>query len=318
MKTKDSKSVGGNQVVADAMIFENPEFGKIRTLTDANGEPLFCGKDVCDALEYKKSDVAVRQHVNTLDVTKRYVYFQRKLKDGTLGQKRLIQMLFVNESGFYSLVFGSKQEAAKRFTHWVTSEVLPQIRKHGYYAIQQQMQQQRLDLSLKQKLIGEQDVEIRRLNGVVDSQMVRLQRSAENLLSMEDQVDRLLPKVLYADNVLDSVDCYTTTQIAKEMGCTAQELNRALCALHVQYYQSGQYMLYAQYAHMGLAKSRTRYKAVMEPRCQNAVQMAAGEEPMPKVGRVYTHTYLVWTERGRKFIHDLAHRVLRLAEEYSA
>lgn len=335
MKTKDSKSVGGNQVAANAMIFENPEFGKIRTLTDEKGEPLFCGKDVCDALGYKRANSAVRQHVNIHDAVKHSIRVATGQKaDGTPAMK-CIQMLFVNESGFYSLVFGSKQEAAKRFTHWVTSEVLPQIRKHGYYAIrkemEQQMQQQmelkdkligeknklicekdkhigeqRLDLSLKQKLIGEQDVEIRRLNGVVDSQMVRLQRSAENLLSMEDQVDRLLPKALYADNVLDSVNCYTTTQIAKELGCTAQELNRALCALGIQYYQSGQYMLYAQYAHMGLAKSRTRYKAVMEPRCLNAVQMVAGEEPMPKVGRVYTHTFLVWTERGRKFIHDLA------------
>ena len=69
---------------------------------------------------------------------------------------------------------------------------------------------------------------------------------------------RMLPKELYVDNVLDSISCYTTTQIAKELGITAQELNHSLCTCHIQYYQSGQYMLYAEYAHMGLAKSRTK------------------------------------------------------------
>ena len=85
--------------------------------------------------------------------------------------------------------------------------------------------------------------------------------------------------------------CFTTTQIAKELGITAQELNRSLCALHIQYYQSGQYLLYTDYAHMGLAKSRTRYSAFLDPKA-----MADTE----KMGRAYAHTYLVWTERGRK------------------
>ena len=118
----------------------------------------------------------------------------------------------------------------------------------------------------------------------------------------------LLPKALYSDNVLDSVSCFTTTQIAKELGITAQELNRSLCALHIQYYQSGQYLLYADYAHMGLAKSRTRYSAFLDPKSDGRQE---------KMGRAYTHTYLVWTERGRKFIHDLAQRYLELCEVYS-
>ena len=345
----------GNQVAATAMVFENPEFGKIRTLTDEKGEPLFCGKDVCDVLGYKKPDIAVRQHVNILDVAKRYIKVSGSLrKDGTRSERRQ-QMLFVTESGFYSLVMGSQLEAAERFKLWVTSEVLPQIRKTGGYLpvlegesdeetirraeriLRSTLEQKEklleqkealilkmnldiknmgVQIEQKQKLIGEQTTEIHRLNGVVDDQMVRLQKSAENLLSMEEYVDRIQPKALYTDNVLDSVSCYTTTQIAKELGCTAQELNRSLCAMHIQYYQSGQYMLYADYAHMGLAKSRTHFKAVMEPRHRNAVQMVAGDEQMCKVGRVYTHTYLVWTERGRKFIHDLAHRMWKLAEEY--
>ena len=120
-------------------------------------------------------------------------------------------------------------------------------------------------------------------------------------------MDGLLPKAIYSDNVLDSVSCFTTTQVAKELGITAQELNRSLCALHVQYYQSGQYLLYAEYAHMGLAKSRTRYQAFLDPNCDGRKE---------KMGKAATHTYLVWTEKGRKFIHDLAHRYWELAEMY--
>ena len=162
-------------------------------------------------------------------------------------------------------------------------------------------------LEQQKKLIGEQDEEIRRLNGVVDEQVVNIARKGENIIHLEHQVDGLMPKAIYSDNVLDSVSCFTTTQVAKELGVTAQELNRSLCALHIQYYQSGQYMLYAEYAHMGLAKSRTRYNAFLDPNCDGRKE---------KMGKAVTHTYLVWTEKGRKFIHDLAHRFWELAELY--
>ena len=169
------------------------------------------------------------------------------------------------------------------------------------------LHQQKVQMGLDKKLIGEQDEEIRRLNGVVDEQVVNIAQKGENIIRLEHQVDGLLPKAIYSDNVLDSVSCYTTTQVAKELGITAQELNRSLCALHIQYYQSGQYLLYAEYAHMGLAKSRTRYNAFLDPNCDGRRE---------KMGKAVTHTYLVWTEKGRKFIHDLAHRFLELAEMF--
>lgn len=287
-------------MAADVVVFENPEFGKVRTLTDKQGEPWFCGKDLCDVLGYKRPDHAVNQHVDEFDVLKQDIKLSGRFrKDGTRTE-RLQQVMFVNESGFYALLFGSKLPAARMFKRWVTAEVLPQIRKNGCYQLQQ-------DLEMKEKLIGEQDVEIRRLNDVVGDQVVRLVKGSENILTLERQVDDLLPKALYSDNVLDSISCYTTTQVAKELGITAQELNRSLCALHIQYYQSGQYMLYAEYAHKGLAKSRTHFKSYMAP---------ASDGRSEKVGRVNTHTYLVWTEKGRKFIHDLAHRFWELAELY--
>mgnify|MGYP002677194561 FL=1 len=334
-----AQSSKNKKKAAPVCVFENPEFGMVRMATDEKGEPWFCAKDLCDALGYKRADLAVKQHVNPHDAAKRCVWVEvGKKKDGTPA-KRLTQMIFVNESGFYALVLGSKLPSALMFKDWVTSVVLPQIRKTGGYIpvnegeseeemirnaeqilratlkekealLEKQkelLHDQEVQMGLDKKLIGEQDEEIHRLNEEVNDQMVRMAIQGQNVVALERQVDGLLPKAMYSDNVLDSVSCFTTTQVAKELGITAQELNRSLCSLHVQYYQSGQYMLYAEYAHMGLAKSRTKYRAFMAP---------AGDGTKRKVGKVVTSTYLVWTEKGRKFIHDLVKRYWELAEMY--
>ena len=352
-KVADKKEANKKQA-AQVAVFENPEFGMVRTATDEKGEPWFCAKDLCDVLGYKRADLAVKQHVRSSDAAKRCVARIAKNRYGECnGKMQVVQMIFVNESGFYALVLGSKLATAVKFKDWVTSVVLPQIRKTGGYIpvkegeseeetirnaeeilratlkkkeelLEQQkkllgesriqlaksrtqLEKNKVMLALQKKLIGEQDEEIRRLNGVVDEQVVNIARKGENIIHLEHQVDGLMPKAIYSDNVLDSVSCFTTTQVAKELGVTAQELNRSLCALHIQYYQSGQYMLYAEYAHMGLAKSRTRYNAFLDPKCDGRKE---------KMGKAVTHTYLVWTEKGRKFIHDLAHRFWELAELY--
>ena len=329
-----AQSSKNKKVAAQVAVFENPEFGMVRTATDEKGEPWFCAKDLCDALGYKRATDAVRQHVRSSDTAKYRIARTVKNRFGVSeGKVQNVQMNFVNESGFYALVLGSKLASALKFKDWVTSVVLPQIRKTGGYIpvhegeseeemilratlkekemlLEQQkklLHQQEVQLGLDKKLIGEQDVEIRRLNGVLDEQTRWASIQGENVINLEKQVDGLLPKAIYSDNVLDSVSCFTTTQVAKELGITAQELNRSLCALHIQYYQSGQYLLYAEYAHMGLAKSRTRYNAFLDPNCDGRKE---------KMGKAATHTYLVWTEKGRKFIHDLAHRYWELAEMY--
>ena len=376
-KAEGSKAAGSakcgaqssnNKKAAPVCVFENPEFGMVRTATDEKGEPWFCAKDLCDALGYKRADLAVKQHVKSSDAAKRCVTRIVKNRYGVCeGKLKNVQMIFVNESGFYALVLGSKLPSALMFKDWVTSVVLPQIRKTGGYIpvnegeseeemirnaeqilratlkekevllekqkelLDEQKAQldgqkawisvlderlakqktvlhdQEVQMGLDKKLIGEQDEEIHRLNEEVNDQMVRMAIQGQNVVALERQVDGLLPKAMYSDNVLDSVSCFTTTQVAKELGITAQELNRSLCSLHVQYYQSGQYMLYAEYAHMGLAKSRTKYRAFMAP---------AGDGTKRKVGRVVTSTYLVWTEKGRKFVHDLVKRFWELAEMY--
>ena len=102
-------------------IFENKEFGAIRTMSDQQGNPLFCGKDVAEALGYNNGRDAIRKHVDEGDVTKR----------DTPTTSGIQLMLFINESGLYSLILSSKLESARRFKHWVTSEALPSIRKQG-------------------------------------------------------------------------------------------------------------------------------------------------------------------------------------------
>lgn len=103
-------------------IFNSQEFGNVRTVT-IDGEPWFAGRDVAAALGYKDTADALKKHVADEDK------LTRCFADS--GQNR--QMYIINESGLYALIFGSKLESAKRFKHWVTSEVLPAIRKTGGY-----------------------------------------------------------------------------------------------------------------------------------------------------------------------------------------
>lgn len=109
--------------MSNLQIFENEEFGEIRTATIDN-EPWFVGKDVAEALGYLKARNAISAHVS--DEDKKDAPIQ-----GTQGGTQ--NMTIINESGLYALIFGSKLESAKRFKRWVTSEVLPSIRKTGSY-----------------------------------------------------------------------------------------------------------------------------------------------------------------------------------------
>jgi prophage antirepressor-like protein len=108
-------------------IFQNPEFGAIRTMSDERGEPLFCAKDVAVALGYKKPENAIAVHVEDEDKTSTLI-------QGS-GSNYKSKTTFINESGLYALILSSKLESARRFKHWVTAEVLPAIRKQGGYMV---------------------------------------------------------------------------------------------------------------------------------------------------------------------------------------
>lgn len=119
----------------DIKIFNHPVFGQVRVIDDnASGELLFCANDVTHALEYANGRKAVADHVDSRDILKRDIgVVTGKKADGTDAYQTVITT-FINESGVYSLIFSSKQERAKEFKHWVTSEVLPSIRKTGQYS----------------------------------------------------------------------------------------------------------------------------------------------------------------------------------------
>ena len=237
-------------------IFENKEFGRIRTC-NVNGETYFVGKDIALALGYKNTKDALNRHVDQED----------KLGSGftTSGQNR--EMTVINESGLYALILSSKLDSAKRFKHWVTSEVLPAIRRQGGYMVV------RPDES----------------NEVILARALQIMQAT--LARRDELIARLQPRADYADEVLDSISCFTVTQIGKELNMTGHDLNRILCEMRIQYVQSGQYLLYADYARQGYAKNRT-----FEYHSSN--------------GDLKTRTYLVWTERGRDFIHRLLNKSL--------
>ena len=238
-------------------IFQNQEFGAIRTMSNEQGEALFCAKDVAEALGYRRSNDAVRVHVEPEDAVKR--------STPTTSGNQL--MTYINESGLYALILSSKLESARRFKHWVTSEVLPSIRKQGGYIVARPEESDEVILARA------------------------LQIMQATLLRRDEQIALLKPRAEYADHVLDSISCFTVPQIGKELGMTGHDLNMLLCSHKIQYVQSGQYLLYADYARQGLAKNRNF------------------EYHTPD-GELRTRTYLVWTERGRDFIHRLVDKEL--------
>ena len=164
-------------------VFTKDEFGAIRTV-QLNNETYFVGKDVAEALGYKNTRDALVAHVAEED--KNTV----AISDGNRGNPN---QTVINESGLYALIFGSKLESAKRFKHWVTSEILPSIRKHGMYAVDD--------------LINDPDLAIKAFTAL------REERNKNKLL-MED-VKRMKPKEEFFDAVADSKDAIEIGKVAK-------------------------------------------------------------------------------------------------------
>ena len=242
-------------------IFKHEQFGEIRTMVDEKGEPWFVGKDVAEKLGYSNTRDSLKKHVDEDDKTTVAIC--------DTGSNYKSQAVIINESGLYSLILASKLPQAKAFKRWVTAEVLPQIRKTGGY------------IPLKDKDGRElTDLEI------MCRAMEIMQKSIEQ---KEQLIADLQPKADYVDEVLDSVDCLTMTQVAKGLGMTVHDLTTRLLQDGVIYLQSGQYMLYAPFARRGLAATRTHTHHDL-------------------FGTVHTRTYLVWTEKGKKFIHELINK----------
>ena len=163
-------------------IFKNEEFGEIRTVTIDN-EPWFVGKDVAVALGYKNTADAIGKHVDTDDKLTSQITIAGQRRDVTV----------INESGLYSLILVSKLESAKKFKHWVTSEVLPSIRKHGMYAVDD--------------LLNDPDMAIKAFTALKEER-------EKNRLLQED-VKRMKPKEIFADAVSTSHTSILIGDLAK-------------------------------------------------------------------------------------------------------
>ena len=177
----------------------------VRTVEIEN-EPYFVGKDIAEILGYARADNAIRNHVDSEDkLTHQF---------SASGQNR--NMIIINESGLYSLIFdASKQsknekirETARKFKRWVTSDVLPAIRKHGIYA-----------------------------------------KEKEQNLLLQQEIGELKPKADYVDEILKSTGTLATTQIAADYGISAQKLNKLLHEARLQRKVNKQWVLYSE--HMG-------------------------------------------------------------------
>ena len=194
-------------------IFKNEEFGQIRTCT-MNGETYFVGKDVALALGYK----------NTMDALMRHVDEEDKQTSGfTMGSHRY-SMTVVNESGLYSLILSSKLDSARRFKRWVTSEILPAIRKNGHYELEQRT------------------------------------RKLENRNTLLEEISaQQKPLTDYARHILSSTQTVTITQIAQDYGFTAVRFNELLKHLHIQHKVGGQWILYAPHIGKGYVQSFSSY-----------------------------------------------------------
>lgn len=247
--------------MSELQIFKNAEFGSIRTL-QINGEPYFVGKDVAEILGYSNSRKALADHVDEED--------KGVTKCDTLGGTQ--GMTVINESGLYSLILGSKLPTARRFKRWVTSEVLPTIRRHGVYAVDEVLANPDMLIEALLQLKAEREIN---------------QALKETVAVQNQQIVEMKPKASYYDVVLNCKDLVAISVIAKDYGWSANRMNQYLHQKGVQYKQGNKiWLLYQKYAEMGYTNTKTHSYPGNDGTMHTAV-----------------HTY--WTQQGRLFIYEL-------------
>lgn len=247
----------------DLQIFKNSKFGEIRT-KNINNEAYICLADVCKILELGQVS-RVKSRLNRDGVT------ISKVID-SLGREQ--QATFVNESNLYKVIFQSRKPEAEAFTEWVTSEVLPSIRKNGAYLTEQKIEE----------VLSNPDTIIK-----LATDLKRERQEKENLKLQVTQnkqiIGELKPKADYTDKILKSKSTVTVTAIAKDYGMSAIEFNKKLHELNIQYKQSGQWFLYEKYQRCGYTHSKTtEYKR--------------------NDGSIGSKLNTEWTQKGRLFLYE--------------
>lgn len=250
----------------DLQIFKNEEFGEIRTLEIGN-EPYFVGKDIAETLIYKEPHKAIVNHVDEDDRIKYPITDE-------LGRKQ--ETWIINESGLYSLIMGSKLPSAKKFKRWVTSEVLPAIRKTGGYIVGEEN-------------MNEDELILKAMN-VLNAKVENLKQRNILLEAQNNQKDQLIgelkPKADYTDKILQSKGTVKVNVIANDYGLTAIAMNKLLHKLGIQYKQGGDWLLYAEYRGKGYTHSKTIHFFHND-------------------GRPDTKMNMEWTQKGRLFLYEL-------------
>ena len=246
--------------MSELQIFNNTEFGSIRTLM-INDEPYFVGKDVAEILGYTNPQKAIRDHIDEEDKTLNESFTVNETKG-----------ILINESGLYSLILSSKMPNAKKFKRWITSEVLPAIRKHGVYAVDELLNDPDMLIAALTKLKAERE----KTNALMATVAVQNQ-----------QIVEMKPKASYYDVVLNCKDLVAISVIAKDYGWSANRMNQYLHDKGVQYKQGNKiWLLYQKYAEMGYTSTKTH--------------SYPGSN-----GTMHTKVHTYWTQQGRLFIYGL-------------
>lgn len=243
----------------ELQIYKNAELGSVRTAV-IGGEPFFVGKDVAEILGYSNPQKELRDHVDEEDKTLNDSF----TVNGTKG-------VLINESGLYSLVLRSQLPKAQKFKRWVTSEVLPSIRRHGMYATDE--------------LIANPDLAIAAFTALKEERERRI--ALEEVAAVQkQQIAEMQPKATYYDVVLRCKDAVNISVIAKDYGWSAQKMNEYLHQKGIQYKQSDIWLLYQKHAGCGYTKTNTH---IYEDSC----------------GNEHTKVHTKWTQKGRLFIYSL-------------
>ena len=231
----------------------------VRTL-EVDGKPYFVGKDVATILGYTNPQKAIRDHVDEDD---------KAVNDSFTVNGTAITL--INESGLYSLILSSKLPNAKKFKKWVTSEVLPSIRKHGLYATEE--------------LINNPDLMIAAFTALKEER-AKSKALLEDNAVQKQQISELKPKASYYDVVLNCLDLLSTSAIAKDYGWSAVRMNNYLHKQGVQFKQGNIWLLYQKYAERGFTSTKTH--------------TYPGND-----GEIHSKIHTYWTQKGRLFIYDL-------------
>jgi len=254
----------------EIQIFNNLEFGNVRIAQTEQGEPLFCLADVARVLDLTPSKVAQRLED---DVLSRYTI------PDSLGRQQVTN--FVNEDGLYDIILDSRKPEAKRFRKWITSDVLPTIRKHGAYMT---------DQTIEQALLNP-DTVIKLATSLKEEREARLALQAKNaeqlaLIAEQDaKIQDMTAKSTYCELVLASKELVEITLIAQDYGTTATIMNRFLHSVGIQFRQGDTWVLYEKYKYKGYTQSKTF------PITHNN-------------GTVSTKVMTMWTQKGRLFLYE--------------